>query len=156
MDCCLAAEILKYSKAMILNNCVCVGIMMSSATSTARHQCDARKPMYRAGNRTHVAASKAASYILFRPFSTPRREVIASSRREMHKKQPGRATMAPRSTTEAVESVNILFLARTATLQMSHHTGACSAWLPNQRTELMPWIRLQKINQTMTDREGML
>jgi hypothetical protein len=33
-------------------------------------------------------------------------EVIASSRREMHKKQLGRATIAPRSTTEAVDEIN--------------------------------------------------
>ena len=61
MDCCLAAKIPKYDKTSILNDCVCIGIIMSSVTPTARHQCDARKPMYKAGNKTHIAASKATS-----------------------------------------------------------------------------------------------
>jgi len=109
MDCCLAAKILKYNKAMVLNNCVWVGIMISSVTSISRHQCDARKPIYRAGNKKHVAASKATSKVLPSLGSEPRKVVIASSRRAMHKKEAGTATIAPRSTTEAVENINMLF-----------------------------------------------
>jgi hypothetical protein len=109
MDCCLAAEIFKYDKAMVLNNCVWVDITMSSMRSTHRHQCDARKPIYRAGNRKHIAASNAASKVLTCLGSEPRKVVTASSRRTMHKKQAGTATIAPRSTTEPVERINMQF-----------------------------------------------
>jgi len=156
MDCCLAAEILKYNKAMVLNNCVWVGITMSSVRSTPRHQCDVRKPIYRAGNRKHVAASKAASKVLTCLGSELRKVVITSSRRAMHKKQAGIATIAPRRTTEAVEKINMQFTPWPKILLMSHQTGAWSAWFPNQMTELMPWMILQKINQRMIDAEGML
>jgi hypothetical protein len=103
-DCCLAAIILKNNKAMVLNNCICAG--MSLVTLATRHRCNARKPMYRIGTRMHVAVSKAVSYVLPCLCSESRMDVIASSRRAMHKKQPGRATMAPRSTTEAIEDIN--------------------------------------------------
>lgn len=106
-DCCLAAEILKYDKATILNNCVCAN--MSLATLATRHRCNARKPMYSVGTKKHVEASKAVSYVLLCLCSESRMDVIASSRRPMHKKQPGRATMAPRSTTEAMERIDKLF-----------------------------------------------
>ena len=109
IDCCLAAEILKYRKAMVLNNCVWFGITMSSVTSTSRHQRDARKPIYRPGNRKHITASKAASKALPCLGLELRGVVTASSRRAMHKKQAGIAIIAPRSTTEAVENINMLF-----------------------------------------------
>jgi hypothetical protein len=153
-DCCLAAKILKYNKATILNNCVCAG--MSLVTLATKHRCNARKPMYTIGTRKHVEVSKVVSYVLSCLRSESRMDVIASSRRAMHKKQPGRATIAPRSTTEAVERIDKLFIPSTKNLQMSHHTGACTAWFLNQRTELIPWMILQKNNQAMIDAEGML
>jgi hypothetical protein len=109
IDCCLAAEVLKYRKAMVLNNCIWFGITMSSVTSTSRHQCDARKPIYRPGKRKHITASKTASKVLPCLGLELRGVVTASSRRAMHKKQAGIATIAPRSTTEAVENVRMLF-----------------------------------------------
>lgn len=105
MDCCLAAKILKYNKTTILNNCVCIGIVVSFVSLTPRHQCDSRKPIYRAGNRKHITTSEANPYILPRVRSKSRKEEIASRRREMHRKHPGMATIAPRSTTEAIENV---------------------------------------------------
>lgn len=153
-NCCLTAEVLKYNEATILNNCVCAGI--SLVILATRHRCNARKPMYRVGTKKHVAVSKAVSYVLPCLCSESRLVVIASSRRAMHKKHPGRATMAPRSTTEAIDNINRLSMPRTKPLQMSHHAGACTPWFPNQRMELMPWMRLQQNNQAMIDAEGML
>jgi hypothetical protein len=59
--------------------------------------------MYKAGTKKQVAVSKGVSYVLSCLCSESQAEVIASSRRAIHKKQQGMATMAPRSTTEAID-----------------------------------------------------
>lgn len=113
-DCCLAAEILEYNKPTILNNCVCG--RMSFLSLATRLRCNARKPMYKAGTKKHVAVSKGISYVLSCLCLESRTEVIASSRRAIHRKQQGMATMAPRSTTDAIDIlINRLRLVRNLT-----------------------------------------
>jgi hypothetical protein len=59
--------------------------------------------MYNAGSKKHATVSRGVSYVLSRLCSEPQAEVIASSRRAIHRKQQGMATMAPRSTTDAID-----------------------------------------------------
>jgi hypothetical protein len=95
----LATEVFNYEKATILNDCVCRRV--NHMTLAIGQEYDARKLIYNIGNSRHIIASEAKRQVLPCFSSALRTEVIASSLREMHRKAPGNAAMAPRSTTEA-------------------------------------------------------
>lgn len=105
MNCYLAAEVFNYKKATILNDCICLCVNHISLAN--RQENDARKLIYNTGNSRHMIASKTVRQVLPCFSSALRMEVFASSLREMHKEAPGRAAMAPKSTTEAGDSLII-------------------------------------------------
>src|SRR6266403_5952830 len=97
--------------------------------------------MYRAGTRKHVIVSKAVSYVLPCFCSESRKEVIASSRRAIHKKQHGMAAMAPRSTTDAIGIlVRCLCFERNLTDVAPHRRMRCLVSQPKDGVNAMDEI----------------